>query len=540
MKKIATLFLLSLSFFISGPGVFAQGLEDFTNFPETANAYHSGTFAGNDGSTWNYVSCRGDSVITAPTPTLAKGKTPAAEITSGSIAGGMGTLSFDFKQVFSTSVSLNVLVNGVLVTTVTTSGEQYIVKNSGPIVVNQPGTIILDFIQSSATAGQVAIDNITWDAFGGGIPDPEPTNYPTAFAVSGKGLNMLATWTDATGTQVPAGYLVKISKTDNITVPVDATYTPDDIDLTDGVGSKNVAQGIQHYTFSGLDASTTYYLKIFPFTNAGSLVNYKTDGTAPSANANTQAIKHKQDFESNGLAPWTQFSVLGDQVWDTLIISGNIFASMSGYVAGAGVPNEDWLISPSIALPAGSTPTLQFSSSMNYGTGTNGIMLQLSTNYTSGDPTTNGDWNDVTNLATFSTGAWAWTNSGIIDLTGYEGDNFHLAFTYTNAETNVPTWEIDNVVIAVNSGIGFADPSKAVQQTSIYPNPCTDAFAVKIPAAKSYKVTVYNAQGTMMSENEVNQPGTLIQTSNLASGIYMVSAQNLDTNVKEMHKLIVR
>jgi hypothetical protein len=183
---------------------------------------------------------------------------------------------------------------------------------------------------------------------------------------------------------------------------------------------------------------------------------------------------------------------------------------------------------------------LQFNSSMNYGTGTNGIMLQLSTNYTSGDPTTNGDWNDVTNLATFSSGAWAWTNSGIIDLSGYEGDNFHLAFTYTNAETNVPTWEIDNVIVAVNSGVGFADPAKAALQTSIYPNPCSTEFAVKTPATNSYLVTLYNNQGATMLSSEINKSGSIIPVNGLPSGIYMVSVRNLDTNLNEMHKLVIR
>ena len=84
MKKI--LFLISSILFLSQLS-FSQGLENFANYPETGNAYHDGTFLGQDGSTWSYTQSRGDSVIAAPSPTLGKNRTPTSEVTSGSIAG---------------------------------------------------------------------------------------------------------------------------------------------------------------------------------------------------------------------------------------------------------------------------------------------------------------------------------------------------------------------------------------------------------------------------------------------------------------------
>ena len=38
---------------------------------------------------------------------------------------------------------------------------------------------------------------------------------------------------------------------------------------------------MQTATFSNLNSSTTYYFKIFPYTNSGTYINYKTDGTIP-------------------------------------------------------------------------------------------------------------------------------------------------------------------------------------------------------------------------------------------------------------------
>ena len=164
MKKLFT--LLFISFWTAFQISYGQGVENFNNYPETSNAYHDGTFTGQDGSTWQYFQCRGDSVIIAPSPTLGKNRTPISEVKSGSISNGCGTLSFDYKQPFTSAVSLNVYVNNIMVYTATTSaGEQGLVKHSGPITVNQSGQFIIDFIQASTASGQVTIDNITWTAY---------------------------------------------------------------------------------------------------------------------------------------------------------------------------------------------------------------------------------------------------------------------------------------------------------------------------------------------------------------------------------------
>jgi hypothetical protein len=75
-------------------------IRGLSNYPETGNSSYSGTFIGRDGSIWTYTACRGDRVINAPSPGLNKGTTPLASIESGTLAGGCGTLSFDYKQQF--------------------------------------------------------------------------------------------------------------------------------------------------------------------------------------------------------------------------------------------------------------------------------------------------------------------------------------------------------------------------------------------------------------------------------------------------------
>ena len=146
------------------------GTEDFANFPETSTSYADGTFTGQDGSTWTYVQCAGASGgnINAPTPYLGKGK--GSEIYSGSISGGIGTLSFDYKQVFSSNVNLNVLINGNVVGTVTTSSQSGEVLNSGSININVAGSFVIKFDQVNTSAGHVAIDNLIWTGFSASSP----------------------------------------------------------------------------------------------------------------------------------------------------------------------------------------------------------------------------------------------------------------------------------------------------------------------------------------------------------------------------------
>ena len=114
--------------------------------------------------------------------------------------------------------------------------------------------------------------------------DPEPTNHATGFsATTNSSSQITVNWTDAiagVGEQLPSAYLVKAS-TGIPTEPVDGTAEADDILV------KNISQGIQTAVFTGLDQSTTYNFTIWPYTNSGSNIDYKTNGTVPTANETT-------------------------------------------------------------------------------------------------------------------------------------------------------------------------------------------------------------------------------------------------------------
>ena len=144
---------------------FAQGTETFDNFPSTTSSYIDGDFIGQDGSTWDFIQCRGDVQITGQSIMIGRNRTPQAEFNSGSISGGIGTIQFNYLQAFGTNVDLNVLVNDILVGNVTSSGEQGIVKASPTFTVEQPGTAVIKFINANNSDGQVVIDDVVWTGF---------------------------------------------------------------------------------------------------------------------------------------------------------------------------------------------------------------------------------------------------------------------------------------------------------------------------------------------------------------------------------------
>lgn len=525
---VCTLLLGSFKF------IHAQGLEDFTNFPvSTSTAYVDGTFVGNDGSTWTYWQCRRDIHITPPTPTLGKNRTPTSSVESGVISGGIGILNFDYMQAFSTNVKLDVMVNGVVVATVTSNGEQNVVKNSGDIIVNVPGDFVLKFIQNNSNSGQVSIDNVTWTGYTA-TALPEPTNYPTNFTAQQGPFSITLSWLDATtGAQVPQAYLIKASTQNNITAPQDGTFEPDDLDFSDGKGAKNVVQGIQTYTFEGLENNKTYYFKIYPYTNTGSMVNYKTDGNAPSAQATTPnlILIHSVDFNDRTFGQWTTYSVLGDQVWiiDTIHgVNNTPCAKMSGYSGGA-KPNEDWLISPKLNLTSYSGEILQFYSARNY-TGPE-IKAMVSTNYNGGDPTA-AYWEDLSPI--LSTGGWSWTFSGNIDISAFAQGNLTIAFKYTSTDTESATWELDDIKVYGQTATGIQPVAE--RQSRIYPNPASNTIHVQL--ASNAKVSIVALTGEIIMEQFLSQGTHTLSIQNLPSGLYLVKTEASTST--ETHRLIVK
>ena len=104
---------------------------------------------------------------------------------------------------------------------------------------------------------------------------PEPTNHAADFSAH----NLILEWSDATGANLPDGYLIRMDSIgfNNIVAPVDG------IPVSENHKNKIVAYGVQQVLFTNLTPNTTYYFKMFPYTGSGFGINYKTDGTVPQS-----------------------------------------------------------------------------------------------------------------------------------------------------------------------------------------------------------------------------------------------------------------
>ena len=112
------------------------------------------------------------------------------------------------------------------------------------------------------------------------------------------------TWSAATGAVLPDGYLIKWS-----TVSYAAITAPTDtVPEADGATTKNIAFGTNTYTLTGLSSGTTYFFKIFTYTNSGVGIDYNIISAPQTTCATLTAPCLFEDFTSGTYPPtgWIQ------------------------------------------------------------------------------------------------------------------------------------------------------------------------------------------------------------------------------------------
>ncbi|MCF8302298.1 MAG: choice-of-anchor J domain-containing protein [Bacteroidales bacterium] len=363
---------------------------------------------------------------------------------------------------------------------------------------------------------------------------PEPTNYPGEFTAQANGLNVDLTWNDAQGEQPPHAYLILAGTDDNFQAPVDGEPVENDTDLSDGAAAVNIMQGAEAYAFTSLEGSTTYFFIIYPYTNTGAEINYKTDGNPPEASAETGEIViiHEENFD-DGLGSWWEYSVVGEQVWIQSEYGGETFAQITGY-DGSSHENDDWLISPALDLDAFQDEVLSFVTAMNY-TGP-ALQLKISTNYSgSGDPY-NAEWETLE--ANWSPGSWEWTHSGSIDISSYNGSQVYLAFQYTSTDEESATWEVDNIEVMGEEIVGLTEFSDELKEVSLYPNPANEHIHIDTPVKAEVKI--FNVLGNEIKSANISTGVSKLDVKTLKEGVYMIRISSEENNALKTIKLIVR
>jgi hypothetical protein len=389
--------------------------------------------------------------------------------------------------------------------------------------------------QDGNTGGHVYYDDFTFEPVGGS--DPEPSNYPTDFAATASGTHIDLSWTDATGEQLPLAYLILGSNNGgSFTPPTDGTPVPDDLDWSDGMIAVNVMYGEEAYTLA-VDPATDYDFIIYPYTNAAENIDYKTDGTPPTASAtsNNYAIVNNETFDSD-LGGWTGYSVNGDQVWEWADY-GNPpgCAKMTGH-EGDNYPNEDWLISPALDLHSYVEVYFSFDHARNYSSN-DGLSVMVSTDYDgTSDPSANGTWNDITDMFTFpEEGTWSFSPAGEGDVSEYNGASTYFAFKYISTEDDCSTWEVDNPLIYGIIGVGIQENSE--MSMTMYPNPATDV--VNISCTESGQLSVLDVSGRIVIQKTLDKGTAAVDLSSRTPGVYLIRFTG-ETGNTTTRKLILR
>jgi len=181
--------------------------------------------------------------------------TPSGSYSAGNPISGGGTVLYNGSNISYSHTSL-------------TSNNQYYYKAWS--------------VDGSTTYSSGATDNAT-------TYKVVPTNHVSSFAVGTPGaFSIPLSWTANDGAVVPDGYLIKASTSDNVSAPVDGTAVADNTTIGSNSGAINITHGTNAYEWAGLTAETEYHFKIYPYTNSGSNINFKTSATVPSVNATTE------------------------------------------------------------------------------------------------------------------------------------------------------------------------------------------------------------------------------------------------------------
>ena len=172
----------------------------------------------------------------------------------------------------------------------------------------------------------------------------EPTNYVTGFSSVVNNSSIQLNWNDATGGQLPSGYLIIAYNYNNYFLPIDGSVYSDDAVLSDGIAIVNIPySNANTYTFSNLVSNTNYYFSIFSYNGSGTQINYKINSTFPQTNSQvTGSLAAEPSNHVTNFAQGTVTSSSVQSAWTDALPGTQV---PSGYLLVAN--NTDNFIPPS-------------------------------------------------------------------------------------------------------------------------------------------------------------------------------------------------
>ena len=252
---------------------------------------------------------------------------------------------------------------------------------------------------------------------------------------------MRVTWTVGDGD----GQVVVLNSSNNFTTP---TSPPDPADPSwKDSGQQVVFIGdgtVTSVDVTGLNSFTDYWVRVYEYNCTGLDIVYNEEDNATSQ----QTRLFSEDFSSCPPADWSNITISGSNSWQC----ANGYISVTG--VGSSSPSEAWYITPAIDLTVLSNEKLSFDT---WTSGTDDthpkLEVLVSTDYSGvGNPSI-ATWTAIL-FNTPNEDSQEWINSGLVDISGFNGVDSYIAFRYkSSGVTNgsASEWRVDNVAISDQS-----------------------------------------------------------------------------------------
>lgn len=232
------------------------------------------------------------------------------------------------------------------------NGAQNITQGTGSVTFSSlsPETYTFEIYPYTGSASTINFKTAaTVPSASATVYAPEPTNHVTSFMVNSVTSNSIQlTWVDATGGTTPSSYVIVARNASGTFATIaDGTPVADDTNFGDNNGAKNIAQGTGSVTFSSLTPNT-YSFEIYPYNGSASFINFKTDGTVPSASATilaSEPANHVTSFAVNTVTSssikltWTD-ATGSPSASNYLIVARNSSGTFPGVVDGTFVSDD--------------------------------------------------------------------------------------------------------------------------------------------------------------------------------------------------------
>ncbi|NVJ61612.1 MAG: DUF5017 domain-containing protein [Gammaproteobacteria bacterium] len=185
---------------------------------------------------------------------------------------------------------------------------------------------------------------------------------------------------------------------------------------------------------------------------------------------------------------WSAVDLSSDRNWFASSRDGREFAQMNGF--GGDTDSNDWLVSTQYNLTGldNDYVYIQFESALNF----NGPQLKLLVSTDFADDVTAATWTELTEEVTWSTGSYAWVESGKVDLSSYIGQTITIAFQYiSNDAEGAALWRIDNFSL-INT---TENPSLIFNDLETFDSSLGDWTAISVASDFTWEQTLVDTDG---------------------------------------------